>query len=197
MSLSVKINPADIRNVKSMLDGVKNGAPKVLSRSINKTLTGVKTDAAKELYKTMNMNQAKIKKGFKIENSTFSKLTGKFESRGKRISLMDFSGTRQTKKGISVKVRRDGSRKVVRYGFFSNGSAWRRKYKGAKKPVNQNIAYGALPKKYRLPIERLTAPGVEDYLKDDRTMKPVLEKAGERLSKNLTHETEFELSKLK
>jgi hypothetical protein len=62
---------------------------------------------------------------------------------------------------------------------------------------NRYISIAWLPKAYRLPIEELYGPRVPDIMSNDPVMTAILAKAGDRLHKNLVHETEYELSKHK
>jgi hypothetical protein len=59
------------------------------------------------------------------------------------------------------------------------------------------MKYGALPRKYRLPIRVLKGPAIPQVLGDEDIMGPILKKAEERLDKNVRHELEFFLTKLK
>jgi hypothetical protein len=53
-----------------------------------------------------------------------------------------------------------------------------------------------MPKKYRLPIHRLTGPRVPDIMDRPEVIKEILAAADARLNKNLKNQLDFELSKL-
>ena len=58
--MRVEIDRGQLANVQIMLGSVKNGAPRVISRSINKTLTGTRSAAKKEIVKHYNLTQKKV-----------------------------------------------------------------------------------------------------------------------------------------
>jgi len=204
-AFSIQINQEDMKAVRGMLDGIEKSISLVTMRSINKTLTGVKTDASSAIREKLNVKKSAVDETFKITKATTLNLAAKFQSTGKPLSLTDFIGTRQVKKGVSVQVRKDKSRTILQRGFIATmksgheGVFWR-DWQWHNKPsakLNRFIPYARLPKIYRLPIQEGYAPRVPDYLGDKGPiMKTVLTKANERLHNNLEHELDFELSKL-
>lgn len=204
-AFSIQINQEDMKAVRGMLDGIEKSISLVTMRSINKTLTGVKTDASSAIREKLNVKKSAVDETFKITKATTLNLAAKFQSTGKPLSLTDFIGTRQVKKGVSVQVRKDKSRTILQRGFIATmksgheGVFWR-DWQWHNKPsakLNRVIPYARLPKIYRLPIQEGYAPRVPDYLGDKGPiMKTVLTKANERLHNNLEHELDFELSKL-
>jgi hypothetical protein len=197
--MEIKINPADLAAVKRMLGGMKDAAPKVLSRALNKTLTGVKTDASTEIRAIITAPKASVDKTFRVVNATPTNLSALFESKGRPLPLIDF-GARQTTKGVSVQVKRASARSVIAGAFIGTlksghkGVFWRQ-WHGDKRP-KKPLAYGTLPKKFRLPIEQRFGPRIPDILSNQPVMATVLKKAEERLHKNIEHELSYELSKL-
>lgn len=198
--LEIKINEKDKANIQRMLREIPQKVPLVISRSINKTLTGVKTDAAKEIAQVLNVKQATIKETMTIQKATPKILSAWFRSTGKLIPLAKFSGVRQTKMGVSVKVRKDKPRTILRHTFIAKkgehtGVFWR-KWQGARQPVKK-IAYAKLPRFMRFPVEELYGPRIPDYLSEKGPiMDRVLQSADARLHKNINHELDYELSKL-
>ena len=71
----------------------------------------------------------------------------------------------------------------------------RKKHKAFDMKKKPGLVYAKLPKKYRHPIQELYGPSVPATLGDPKVFKPVEEKSGERLKKNINHEMDFELSK--
>jgi len=195
--MKIELSQADLLRAKVLLAGIKNGYPKVLTRAINKSLTGARTDAVDEIAKDLNLTKTRIRKDFgEPKKATWSDLTGRLDCYGKPVPLDHFIGTRATAtKGVSVKVKKNSKRAMIRYAFERGGLVFRREWKGPRKPKDPRIKYGALPKKFRLKIQRLTGPRIEDIYDD--LMPEVQARVGARLLKNFDHELEFELSKLK
>lgn len=185
--MEIEIDQVQLRDVQSALTGIKNGYPKVLTRAINKSMTGIRTDATAEIYKELNLTKKRIRKDFKIRKMTWTKLEAWINSKGKPVGLASFTGTWQTKKGVSAKVKRATRKKVIRHAFTN--------------PVG-GIKHAFLRKKVggvrvgRYPIERLTGPRIQDIYANKQVMARVLKKADARMSKNLNRELNYELSKL-
>lgn len=197
--IRIDINKGDLVNVERMLDGIKNGAPKVLVRSLNKTLTGVKTDASAEIRAIITAKKSVVDKTFRTVKATVTELSALFESKGKPLPLIDYS-VRQVQAGVSVQVKRATARSVIKGAFIATvksghkGAFWR-EWHGEKQP-KRKIAYGKLPKIYRLPVKQLYGPRIPDILSNEPVIAVVLKKAGERLHTNIEHELSYELSKL-
>jgi hypothetical protein len=204
MTMELTMNETDRLQVVAMLAGVRNGAPKVLSRAVNKTLDGVKTDADKEIRSIITMKKTDVMKTFTTRKATVSNLSARVICSDKPESLIKFSNT-QRKKGISVKVLKSSSRTVLKHAFYvttldkeGNENKWiaERKNKDKGQSARKNVVYSALPKRYRLPIEKLTGPRVADIMGKPAVMKKIQNQADERLHKNINQQLNYELSKL-
>jgi len=210
---AIELNKADLANVQIALAGVKNGASRVLSRAINKTLDGVRTDSVNEIAKEITPTKKTIRGTFTVKKTSVSNLEGRTYSRGKPLGLIHYSA-RQTKKGVSVKVKRSGKRAIILGAFIAKAKGatnvfWRH-YHGPKKGTRTAwrssgrsggqyegaFPYGALPRKYRLPIERLTGPRIPDSMGNTKVIVVILSAANIRLDKNLKNQLDYELSKL-
>lgn len=200
--IKISIDPIDKAKVQDMFSGMKTIGEKVISRSLNKTLTGVKTDASTEIRKELNAKKAAVDETFKMDKATTKKLTAAITSTGKPLALIDFIGTAQRTKGVSVLVKKTGTRKITPGTFIATikdghkGVFWR-KWHRTKKPKNPKIRYGSLSGKFRLPMSERFGPRVPDILSNDSVMDTVLKKAGDRLHTNIGSELNYELSKLK
>ena len=201
VTFSIKIDKTDLKDVQKMLGNIKGAPERVYVRALNKTLIGVKTDASAEIRAVITAKKAAVDRTFKIQKALTGNMLAIISSTGKPVALIDYS-SRQTKKGVSVQVRKDRGRKIVPSAFIATvgagheGIFWRKWHGGTKKPVNPKMAYGKLPKKYRLPMEERYGPRVPDIMSNEPVIKNILSKADERLHKNLVHETDYEFSKL-
>jgi hypothetical protein len=199
-SFAIELDKAALAEVKVALAGVENGASRVLSRAINKTLDGVRTDSVNEIANDITPKKSVIRKTFTVKKTTASNLEGRTSSKGKPLGLIHYLA-RQTKKGVSVKVKRNGKRSVIPGSFIAKAKGatnvfWRQ-YKGPKTKPRPGFKYGVLPKHpYRLPIERLTGPRVPDIMDKPEVMAAILAAADARLDKNLSNQIDYELSRL-
>lgn len=199
--ISIKIDKEDLANVESAMVGVKNGYAKVLVRSLNKTILGVRTDAVKEIGKEITPKAKIIRDTFVLSKATYAWLKATVKSTGWPVPVIHYAA-RSVKKGVTYKIRQAGGRLLLKHAFIATmksghkGVFWR-EYKGTPtKKVKPNVKYGALPERMRLPISQRYGPAVQDIFGDNKVMEPILKKAGDRLSKELNHQLDFELSKL-
>lgn len=188
-TFSIKIDQGDLNRVRNMLDGIKKAPDKVFVRALNKTLTGVKTDASAKVREDLNVTKKAVDATIKIQRASTKNMTAALHSTGKPLPLIAFTGTRQTKKGVSVLVKKRTPRSVIPGTFIRTmpktghkGVFWRAKSGGRIAP--------------RLPISERFGPRVPDILSNEPVMKDVLQKADARLHKNIDHELKYELSKL-
>ena len=192
MSITVKIDQSALERVRAALEGIKNGYENALVTSINKTLTTAKTQAAARIGNELNLKAARIKEDFTVKKANYSDPSGALTATGEPVGLVNF-GANKTQKGVTVKVKRSGSRSLLKHAFISKGSGaskaadgttkehvfWR-EYDGprSKTPKWMSIRlkmfpYAALPKKFRLPLERLTGPRIEDIFAQAKVLDPV------------------------
>lgn len=200
LSLDIEISRIDMLKAEALLIGVKNGREKVTARAVNKTLAGVRTDSVNEISKVITANKKIIRKAFSIYRASPRKLTARVESRGEPLGLIHFRA-RQTKKGVTAQVLKKKPRKLYKGAFIATiknaeNVFWRKYHEAPSRPPRPGVKYRRLPKKYRLPIQRLTGPRIPDIMGKPATLKRIQAKANERLKKNLKHELDYMLSKL-
>jgi len=198
--MMVEVKKTDITSVRLMMSGIKNGYPKVMTRSINKTSTNVQTHAVREIGKDINLKAGRIRQDFKIQKASWSNLSGSVKATGKPVGLISFTGTRQLKSGVSVKVLKSKPRVKLKHAFITTANraknVFQRAYKGPRAKVKPGFPYARLPRHMRFPIERLSGPRVEDVFVKPSIFGPVVQNADERLIFNLNKEIDYEFSKL-
>lgn len=205
MMATVSIDENALNEAKRALSEIKNGVETALMRSINRALSSANTEAARGIAAEVNLTQKRIKENFSLNQAALNKLNGKFRSKGRPVPIVEYSA-RQTKTGVSVQVRKDRPRKVLPLTFLATmGSGhqgvYQRKHKrGTGKPIGNTAKFmlnypARWPKQYRLPIEEMFGPRVEDILSNTPVMDKVLDEAGKTLNERLEHETEYILEK--
>jgi hypothetical protein len=202
MKLEIKFNPEDVAKVKLMLSEIE--ASRCLRNALNDTITGIQTDAARAVYADLNLTQTRIRQGFRIQRATIDDLWGSFRSIGKPVNLATFTGSRMTTRGLSVKVKRNGTRTTLKHGFLwtrptkqgdEARTAFQRAYTGARTRASNQLPWRKMPGHYRLPLETLTGPRIEDILGREDILSSLSALAGERLEKNTERELDWILSK--
>ena len=126
MQLSIK---ADFKDVQRRIDAMRDDIAKQATVSaVNKTMEQARTQMIREIRteyavsagyvrQRLSIRRASFKQGaFRIEAS----LTGGGKNgKGRSANLIQF-GAREVRKGVSVKIKRAGSRKVITGAFIAN-----------------------------------------------------------------------------
>ncbi len=200
INLSVKVDEATLDKVKSAMAGIKNGYVNVLVTSINKTMTTVKTQATARIGNDLNLKASRIKEDFTIIKADYSNPSGAIVATGEPVGLINF-GASQTKKGVTVKVKRSGSRSLLKHAFIAKGRGaskakdgttkehvWWREGQDQQDPpklhMQGKISKAAWPRfgiqyhpkfseEYRFPLSRRTGPRIEDILSKNYVLDPV------------------------
>jgi len=176
--MEIRVDQGMLNEVLSAVGDIKNGYKQVLVTSINKTLGTVKTQATARIGNELNLKAARIKGDMTLQKANYSKVSGALICSGEPVGLVQF-GASQVQKGVTVKVLRSSPRSLLKHAMVITGGnsstkhVFWRQYDGPRKPVVPGKKYGALPKEFRLPLERLTGPRIEDIFAQDKVMGPV------------------------
>lgn len=211
--MPIEIDDAALDNVKTMMKGIRNGVPNVLVTSINKTLGTAKTQATARIGNELNLKAARIKDDMTLSKANYSNLSGALVATGEPVGLVQF-GASEVQKGVTVKVKRQGSRKLLKHAFIAKGKGksiskkdetvkthiWWRAGRD-RMPVPRHFAPGKkaranwdnIPKKFKFPIgpkgdksiQRLTGPRIEDIFASKKVLDPVTIQAGHLFVKNV------------
>ena len=186
MSFSVQIEGAD--EALLLISRVGDKAPIVLRRTLNKTLKNTHVFTTKEIGKTFNLPAKRIKKNVKRNfargQSALTIPNASLTIVGRPIGVEQFGG-RQTRKGVTWKERRSGSRQLEDRSFGSK-LGWRRLPPGL---------FWQRVEGDRLPIERLVGPSMPEIMHDqgDELLNKTRNYGKERLRINLLAEVRFEI----
>ena len=141
------------------IDEVAKKTKRAGVRALNKTATQGRNIAQRETRKVINVKAARIKQVYRIirARNNQSVPIARIEVRYKRFPLIFFNGVRQTKKGVTVKMRKDRGRKLFKSAFITTvksghkGVFWR---KGKKRlPIKELIG----PNPQAIFVEKLNA----------------------------------------
>lgn len=181
---NVEIDQAQLSRATLLLSSIGRGAATVLARAINRTLDGVKTDASTMIRAVITAKKKDVDATFDISKASAARPVGSFRSTGRPLPLISFSA-RQTKKGVSIQVRKDRPRQVWPHTFIAV-------MKTGHKGVFWRKAVGGIRVR-RLPIEEKYGPRIPDIFSNEEVMDKVLASAKERIDKNMAHEIDYEL----
>ena len=197
----IKIDKEELENVKKTLAGIKNGYTSVVVRALNKTITGVQTDSVAEVSKIITPTKTAIRKTFKLKKANYRQVSAAVRSTGKPIPLINYKARQTAKKGVTVQIYKKGERESWPYSFIATMRSGHKGVFSREKPPyktnkSKKLPWKRLSPKYRLPINEKFGPTIPDIMKRDSVMNPILQKASNRLTKEIDSSLKFELSKL-
>jgi hypothetical protein len=124
----VKISiSTNFKDVQRKLDDLRKDLQStVLVRTVNRTIDQAKTDMSREIRKEFNVSAAYVRERLRVRRASFK--TGRFTVEaqliggdGKRRSANVIAfAAKQGKKGVSVKIKKTGGRKVIEGAFIAN-----------------------------------------------------------------------------
>lgn len=181
MQISVSTNFADV--AKQITELHADVAAKASARAINATIAQAKTLMSREIRKEYVLSAAKVNDALRV-NKAFAKdglfnLEASLESpskKGRSLNLINFAA-RQTDKGVSFKIRRDGGRKLIKGAFIST--------------INGGTAVFKRVGKERFPIVPKQSIGVSQMFNQRRINKLVLDAINERFPVIFAREAKF------
>lgn len=104
-SEAIQINRAQLASVNRVFTDIKNGAPRVMVRALNKTASKAKTESSREIRKIVTLKAKTVNNAIKIQKANFKNLSAKLTISGRPLPLYAY-GVRQTNSGVSVRVRK-------------------------------------------------------------------------------------------
>lgn len=171
--ISVTVNKKQIAEAKRLLADTPRAMPKIITRSVNKVAVKARTKIIRRVASEIAVKQKDLRqRNVKLKKANYSTQTATIKITGKRIPLIRF-GAKQTKKGVTYKIKKSGGRKKITGAFveaMSSGhrGAFRRKGKS------------------RLPIVELFGPSIPAAMENVADMaKRTMER---EIGKNLHNE---------
>jgi hypothetical protein len=162
------------------------------ARAAKRAGTSVRAAQVKEIGRALNVRAGGIRDAIAIKHDAKAASPSvTISAVRKGVALDKFVGTRQTKKGLSVKVLRAGPRSTLSAAFLAKtkgGAAFGRVAQGSKR-------YGT-PHVGRLPIAKLFGPGPGDRLATEPVQQLGAKTWQERVEVELRREEAFALKKM-
>ena len=125
MQFNIKTNFPEV--AKAMRQLGEDVARKATASALNKTVAQAKTAMSREIRAEFNMTAAKVGAALKVTNARASganfRLEASLESprqRGRSLNLANFAA-KQTRLGVTFKIKRGGARKLIPGAFLING----------------------------------------------------------------------------
>ncbi|GBE37468.1 MAG TPA: hypothetical protein ENH40_06070 [Nitrospirae bacterium] len=135
---------------------------------------------------TLKQKDVLVKKGsaygFKFKKANYSTLTATIEARGSKFPLISFSA-KQTKKGVTVQVKKSGARKLIPGAFIANMAYGKGVFK--RKTTK------------RLPTKELKMISIAKLLTRQKSLDVITKTLDSNLQKNYNSAILFYMSKVK
>jgi hypothetical protein len=182
MSGGIKINvEADIKAMSKHLRwSQREVIPKASSRALNDVAAKAKTASAKSIAKGAGIKQKAFKKSIVVVKSTWGKLTAMVISDRWRANLIEYTSTRQTKRGVA-------------------STAWgkRKTYKGTFIATMKNGKRLVMARKgsARLPIKSIWGASIPKVFAEQATKQAMDQAVRSNFKKRFKHHIAFYLSK--
>lgn len=124
MQLSIKTNFPD---VQAALAGMQRDiANKATPRALNGTMAQARTAMSREIRAEFNLPASKVREALRIRRASFAagalRLQASLEApttRGRSLNVIQFAA-RQTRQGVTVRIRKQGGRQLIRSAFIGN-----------------------------------------------------------------------------
>lgn len=165
MNVTVKV---DADQVRRALDGLSEATSRrAIVRSLNRAITAGNTEAGRVVREELNLKLSAVKEAVSVRKAS-SSLTASIIIAPKPVPLIDYAA-RQTKPGVTVKVKRQGGRTLVRSAFIA---AMKSGHRGVFTRTSKS---GQVSK--RLPIRELFSTSVRQLFKRASAVKRVGDRA--------------------
>lgn len=180
-----------LKELREALDPEKY--TKIATRTLNKLGAQVKTAISREVRSEYNIKAERFNSGLYVRRASWENMSFLLAFKGRFPGLQNFDA-RQTRKGVTVKVKKQNGRKVVKKGFMANTpegaqAIWKRTG-DAMRPMTKGRYQG----KMREPIERLYGPDIVAMV-NQVGVNAAQKAIDENSEKIFAHELEWELKK--
>jgi urease beta subunit len=178
----------DFGDVQRRLDAMRSDvADRVLKRSMDRTIEQGRSEMTRQITGEFNIKAGKVREKLFVRKASFkgsrfeleAVLTSRDKSGRRRgINLINFAG-RQTKAGLTFKIKKNGGRSIIKRGFIGNKGRTAFARVGAK----------------RLPIKGLTTIDVPQMFNTRRINAKVVKKIRDVFPTVFEREAAFAVSR--
>lgn len=148
MSITYEVDQGMLQEVQEKLGEMRNKAPTVISRALNKTAVSARQKLAAKAQATYTVKSAGFKGAMDIRRASAGHLVAEIHSEGKPLSIVKFHTTFPKKAGGKANIIQGGGLKQLLYGG---------KIKAFKGPGGQMYQRRS---NSRLPIKKLSSNSI-------------------------------------
>jgi hypothetical protein len=176
--------PALAAELRALVPRLRDTA---IVRSLNYAARGTRVEARRMVQAELALKAGDITKELSVKRASRALPEAVLEVRSRPVGLVKY-GARQTSRGVTVKVKRRGARKLVRSAFIANVRSGHRAVW-----VRQRLGGGR--RAGRLPIEELFSTSIIQYLDDRLVIARLERKAGELFDREFKRQLRVLLAK--
>ena len=185
LAVSIKFDERSYKEALHILRAIPRAAPRVFRRVLNRTIDTAATDIKRRVGSVLNVRKGDIAKALRKQKATLSNLTSSISAREFRPGLIAFMGTRQTKRGVTYRITRTTSRKIIPHGFIQTMSSGHRGVFTRGGPA-------------RLPIQEKRGPSIWRVVTNTKgLLKEATDAAGEKMAKLIDQQIAYEFRRWK
>ena len=173
ISLHIQFDQQQMARIEAQLQGVKNGAPRAMTRAINRTVTYGKTLSKKLIREEYTINAQAVQRATTTEKARMGNLQGIIRFKGRPKQLRNFA-KRSTSKGVAVAVKKGSGRTVIPRSFI--------------RTINSGPAIMRRTGTARYPIEVLHGPSVPQMAGNVNVAPRIQTQVRKKLGERLEHE---------
>lgn len=174
----LSVSSEKIATAQKILSHIPGGINKAVYWTLNRVMEGIRTDLTNEAKTRYYAKPGEIRKTFQVTKAKAADLQAVLTSKGTRKNLSEYFISPKTPKkntnGIQAAVKRDGIKNIGGAFLIKRGS----RYKAYLRVGNA-----------RYDIKPITSPAIPQILKNPEIVKVIENKANERFSKRIEHET--------
>jgi len=149
--VTITVDEAKLKRLRRDLADIPKALPKIVSRSINKVATYTRTKIVREITADVNLKRGEVtKRNIRTKKASYKKWSATIGVSGRRVPVHHF-GARQTRKGVSYRIRKSAGRQTIAGAFI------------AKMPSGHEGVYRRTGKT-ALPIIELYGPSVPQVM---------------------------------
>lgn len=199
--ISIDIQP-QLREIRASVATAARELPdRVTVQALNRSATSVRAEASREIRKVYTLRASSIGRAISLQRANRANLTAVLTATGNRLSLTQFTGVRQTKRGVSVEIKR-GNRRVISHAFLAqmksgHRGVFIRAYEGTggQAPVYRNKR--ARKSGNDLPIAEITTLSMPKAFTSERVLGALQRVARQRFTVEYERAARFYLSRLR
>lgn len=115
--IELKINEKELQEILWVLALIPKEIGPLLYRAIDKTTRGSRTDIVNRIASEVFVKKKDIRDSIRYQKPSYTRWQARLKIDGRRLPLLHF-GARQTMKGVSYKIDRNGGREMIPHAFI-------------------------------------------------------------------------------